>query len=130
MQRELVKEHENATIVPIIVGTDKTAMTQHHGDTEAWPIYISIGNLSSRTRHSQTRPGMLLLGLLPLLPGASTKKDKYLKSSIYHEALSMIFHCECFPAADFHWQRSLIRALNMYLNIYLVSYTVANVTSN
>jgi hypothetical protein len=34
-----------ATVVPIIIGTDKTLMTKLRGDVNVWPVYITIGNL-------------------------------------------------------------------------------------
>jgi hypothetical protein len=34
-----------STIVPLLLATDKTLLTQHHGDTTAWPVYLTVGNL-------------------------------------------------------------------------------------
>ena len=34
-----------ATLVPIILGSDKTMVSVAMGQNEYWPIYISIGNI-------------------------------------------------------------------------------------
>jgi hypothetical protein len=34
-----------ATLVPIIIASNKTQLTQHKGDKSSWPIYVTIGNL-------------------------------------------------------------------------------------
>jgi hypothetical protein len=45
---------EQATIVPVLIATDKTMLTQHHGDTSAWPVYMTIGNLRASDDSSST----------------------------------------------------------------------------
>ena len=37
-------------VVPLLIGIDKTVLTQHHGDLSAWPIYMTLGNLDSHSR--------------------------------------------------------------------------------
>ena len=39
-----------ATIVPLLMATDKTVLTLHHGDLSLWPVYLTIGNLDTATR--------------------------------------------------------------------------------
>ena len=41
-----------ATIIPLLLGTDKTLLTMLHGDLSAWPIYLTIGNLDAETQRS------------------------------------------------------------------------------
>ena len=36
---------DGGTIIPILLASDKTMLSLHHGDQSAWPIYITIGNL-------------------------------------------------------------------------------------
>jgi hypothetical protein len=36
---------EGATLIPIILGSDKTRLTMLSGNKEAWPVYMSIGNI-------------------------------------------------------------------------------------
>lgn len=78
---------DNATLVPLLLSTDKTALTQHHGDKMAWPVYITIGNLSREYRRKQTSSGTILLGFLPV--GADGGKDG-IKNELYHTSMREI----------------------------------------
>lgn len=82
---------EGSTVVPIILASDKTLLTQHHGDQVAWPIYITIGNLVSETRRSPLRPSTLLLGFLPI---PSQEFSSY-KRPLYHLAMATILERKC-----------------------------------
>ena len=77
---------EGATVVPILLATDKTMLTQHHGDESAWPIYITIGNLDRATRRKQTVPGSVLLGFLPVTSEVADDS----KARVYHAAMELI----------------------------------------
>ena len=39
---------EGATVSPIILASDKTKLTAHSGDKQAWPIYLTIGNIDKK----------------------------------------------------------------------------------
>jgi Plavaka transposase len=80
------KVPEGATVVPILLATDKTMLTQHHGDESAWPIYLTIGNLDRATRRKQTVPGSVLLGFLPVTSEAADDS----KARVYHMAMEAI----------------------------------------
>ncbi|KAJ6586558.1 hypothetical protein B0H10DRAFT_2168046 [Mycena sp. CBHHK59/15] len=41
-----------STLVPIIISTDKTQLTRFSGDQQAWPVYLTIGNIEKETRRS------------------------------------------------------------------------------
>ncbi len=87
-----------ATIIPILLLSDKTVMSFSHGDQTLWPVYITIGNLDAKTRRSQTRPGTLLLGSIPVVHERSEdedNKDKDLKAKIYHLALKTMLQRKC-----------------------------------
>ena len=43
---------DGGTVIPILISSDKTVLSQHHGDMAMWPVYISIGNLDSECRRS------------------------------------------------------------------------------
>lgn len=58
-----------------------------HRDETLWPVYIIIGNLDGKTRRSQKRPGILLLGSISIVQERSedaNNKDNDLKAKIYH----------------------------------------------
>ena len=74
---------DRATVVPLLLATDKTVLTQHHGDTAAWPVYLTIGNLSRQLRRKQTRPSSILLGFIPIVYSNTDE----VKATIWHEAM-------------------------------------------
>lgn len=82
-QEELAAD---ATIIPVLLASDKTIMTQHRGDRAMWPIYLSIGNLDGEVRRSQKLPGSILIGLIPV--PSSGGGD--LKRELYHKAMGLI----------------------------------------
>jgi len=43
-------------------------LTNFSGDKKAWPVYMTIGNILSRTRNSLAKIPILLLALLPVPP--------------------------------------------------------------
>src|ERR1700753_3948820 len=59
-----MKLPDGATLVPIILASDKTQLTQMSGDKQAWPVYITIGNISKEVRHQISNHGVLLLAFL------------------------------------------------------------------
>jgi len=66
-------------VVPIIGLSDQTQLTNFLGDKKAWPVYMTIGNILSRTRNSPAKMPILLLALLPVPPkftGESARANK------------------------------------------------------
>jgi hypothetical protein len=59
--------------------SDQTHLTNFSGDKKAWPVYVTIGNILSRTRNSPVKMPILLLALLPVPPkfmGESARADE------------------------------------------------------
>jgi Plavaka transposase len=54
------------TVVPIIFMSDATHLTNFSGDKKAWPVYMTIGNLSSSARMAPAMHSVLLIALLPI----------------------------------------------------------------
>ncbi len=85
-----------ATIIPILILSDKTVMSLSHEDQTLWPVYITIGNLDAKTWRSQKWLGTLLFGSIFIIYERSkdaNNKDKDLKAKIYHMALkTMLQH--------------------------------------
>ena len=46
--------------------SDATHLTNFCGDKKAWPVYMTIGNLSSKARMKHAMHGVLLVALLPI----------------------------------------------------------------
>lgn len=80
---------EGATVVPLILSTDKTAISLHHGDVAMWPVYVTISNLDSQCRRSQTRPSFVFLGEIPI-EKIGKEHSEGLKAQIYHTAMSLM----------------------------------------
>ncbi|KAF8248439.1 hypothetical protein K440DRAFT_548033 [Wilcoxina mikolae CBS 423.85] len=59
---------DGSTVIPVILGSDKTMLSTLSGNKSAWPVYLSIGNLSKVKRRSVKSNGLVLIGLLPRCP--------------------------------------------------------------
>ncbi|KAF8252846.1 hypothetical protein K440DRAFT_503906, partial [Wilcoxina mikolae CBS 423.85] len=59
---------DRSTVIPVILSSDKTMLSTLSGDKYAWPVYLSIGNLSKVKRRSVKSNGLILIGLLPKCP--------------------------------------------------------------
>ncbi|KAJ7215521.1 hypothetical protein GGX14DRAFT_608507, partial [Mycena pura] len=57
---------EGATICPVILASDKTQLSTLSGDKQAWPVYLSIGNLPHDVRSKPSQRGTILLGYIPV----------------------------------------------------------------
>ncbi len=76
----------NATIISMLLVTDKTVLTEHVEDMAQWLVYLTIGNLSHEIRMSQSRPGGIMVGLIRI-----HKRDSLeVKIEIYHQIMGMI----------------------------------------
>ena len=58
-------------VVPVIGLSDQTQLTNYSWDNKAWPVYLTIGNILSRTQNSPPKRPILLLALKPVAPKVS-----------------------------------------------------------
>ncbi|KAJ6619584.1 hypothetical protein B0H10DRAFT_1946637 [Mycena sp. CBHHK59/15] len=63
-QEAVEKDNPGATIIPIIISSDKTQLTVF-GNKTAYPVYMTIGNIPKEIRRKPSRRGYVLLGYLP-----------------------------------------------------------------
>jgi len=80
-------EYPGATVVPLIIGSDKTQVTNHQGDLSAHAVYLTVGNLPAAVRNSHERPGCILLALLPVVK----EGDGAFRNKVYHECMRTLF---------------------------------------
>ncbi|CAE6421957.1 unnamed protein product [Rhizoctonia solani] len=84
---------EGATLAPFILATDETNMTQLSGSKVAWPVYGSIGNISSHIRRRPSEHAMVLIGYLPIAKLnwiTNNEERRQQRWNLYHSALSVI----------------------------------------
>ncbi|KAG2354267.1 hypothetical protein BDR07DRAFT_1306494 [Suillus spraguei] len=63
--KQVKKLPQGATIAPIILATDKTCLSQFQGDKSAWPVYLSIGNITKEKWREVSAQATVLIRYLP-----------------------------------------------------------------
>ncbi|KAL0572117.1 hypothetical protein V5O48_009844 [Marasmius crinis-equi] len=85
-QEEVERKKPGATIIPIIISSDKTQLTVF-GNKTAYPVYMSIGNIPKEIRRKTSRGAYLLLAYLP-----TSKLSHIRKKAARKRALANLFH--------------------------------------
>ncbi|KAI5990447.1 hypothetical protein EDD15DRAFT_2170319 [Pisolithus albus] len=75
---------QGSTVAPVILASDKTELSRFKGDKNAWPVYLSIGNLSKEVRRQPTRHGSVLLGYLPVSNLESFDDNSLARHRLFH----------------------------------------------
>ncbi|KAI0070846.1 hypothetical protein K474DRAFT_1607906 [Panus rudis PR-1116 ss-1] len=75
-----------ATIVPVIISSDKTQLTLFRNKV-AYPVYMTIGNLPKEIRRKPSHGGQILLGYLP-----TTKLEHIRNKSARRRMIANLFH--------------------------------------
>ncbi|KIK21860.1 hypothetical protein PISMIDRAFT_12004 [Pisolithus microcarpus 441] len=95
-QADIIVEDEamhGSTFVPIILGSDKTAVSVATGNNEFYLLYLSIGNVRNNVRRAH-RNALVLLGFLAI--PKTTKEHSsdmafcMFRRQLFHSSLSMI----------------------------------------
>ncbi|KAG2129437.1 hypothetical protein DEU56DRAFT_714826, partial [Suillus clintonianus] len=63
-QKKLDQREPGATIIPIIISSDKTQVTMFRNKT-AYPVYLTIGNIPKEIRRKPSHRAHILLAYLP-----------------------------------------------------------------
>ncbi|KAJ7501282.1 hypothetical protein B0H11DRAFT_2373354 [Mycena galericulata] len=91
-QRELEKKKKGATVIPIIISSDKTLLTLFRNRT-AYPVYLSIGNIPKDIRRKPSRKAQILLAYLPTskLEHITVKASRRrILANLFHACMSKI----------------------------------------
>ncbi|KAG9098699.1 hypothetical protein FS749_003186 [Ceratobasidium sp. UAMH 11750] len=83
-----------ATVAPIIISTDKTKMTVFSGNQKAWPVYMSLANISSDIRRRPSERATVLIGFIPvseLTNISNTEERSRRRWQLFHSSLESIF---------------------------------------
>ena len=68
---------EGGTLVPILLASDETHLTNFSADKGLWPVYMSIGNIGSSMRNTHAMHARRLIALLPIAPKRLNKIQGY-----------------------------------------------------
>ncbi|KAJ4471753.1 hypothetical protein C8J55DRAFT_375236, partial [Lentinula edodes] len=85
-QTALEKENPGATVIPVIISSDKTQVTLFRNKS-AYPVYLTIGNLPKEIRWKPSQQGQILLAYLP-----TTKLQHLTTKAGRRRALANLFH--------------------------------------
>ena len=86
LQKAIEKRKPGATIIPIIISSDKTQLTVF-GNKSAYPVYMTIGNLPKDVRRKPSRRGQILLAYLP-----SSRLEHITSKTVRRRVIANLFH--------------------------------------
>ena len=82
----LEKQRPGATLIPLILSSDKTQLTPFRGKT-AYPVYLTIGNIPKDIRRKPSQHAQLLIGYIP-----TTRLEHMKNQTGRRRALANLFH--------------------------------------
>src|SRR5258706_1527498 len=57
-----------STLLPIILASDQTYLTNFSGDKKLWPVYMTLGNIHSSIRNKSSYHAWIPIAMLPIPP--------------------------------------------------------------
>ncbi|KAG9120100.1 hypothetical protein FRC07_004554 [Ceratobasidium sp. 392] len=86
--------NKNGTIVPLIIASNETSLTNNPRGPKGYPVYLSIGNISKSVRRRPTKRAMLIIGYLPVDSFGDVPSKKLrtrYRGELLHRSLAKIF---------------------------------------
>ncbi|KAJ7752964.1 hypothetical protein B0H16DRAFT_1836111 [Mycena metata] len=116
-----------STIAPLILSSDKTMLSNFRGDNSAWPVYLTIGNISKEKRREVSSNATVLIGYLPIPKFDCFDKNtrSLAKYRLFHRCMGIIM--ESLVAAGTSGQKmvcadSLVRNVWPIFAAYVADY--------
>lgn len=86
---------DGTTILPILISTDETCLTNSSGDVVAYPVTITCGNISGVLNRRESELTRAVVGYIPTddpagIKGAKTASSKY-RLALHHAVMKSIF---------------------------------------
>ncbi|KAH9025638.1 hypothetical protein EDB85DRAFT_2177928 [Lactarius pseudohatsudake] len=86
VQTSLEAHRPGATVIPVIISSDKTQLTLFRGKA-AYPVYLTIGNIPKDIRRKPSHHAQMLIGYLP-----TARLETIGNKTAQRRALANIFH--------------------------------------
>jgi hypothetical protein len=88
-QETLESKQQGATVIPVILSSDKTQLTLFRSKS-AYPIYLTIGNIPKDIRRKPSRRAQILIGYIPVtsFPGITNKAARRrAQANLFHACM-------------------------------------------
>lgn len=87
---------EGAALIPVLLASDSTQLTQFAGNKHAWPLYMSIGNIHSSVRNKPSRNAWKIIAYIPKVlfldpkTGKGHPEQTTLQDRLFHQCLRLV----------------------------------------